>query len=114
MLWQWAASYGAPSTTQDWLWARAVGGLDELQRDRWERARGIWLLDHGAVRVHVDVGVEVGGQWIADVRDLPGVMAYGATRADAIAQARVLALRALADQIGAGERPPLAAIQFVD
>ena len=42
---------------------------------------------------------EVDGRWIADVPELPGVMAYGSTRDEAIAQVEVLALRVLAENI---------------
>lgn len=40
-------------------------------------------------------------RWIADVSDLPGVMAYGATENEAVASAQGLALRVLADRIEA-------------
>ena len=36
------------------------------------------------------------GRWIAEIRDLPGVLAYGATRSEAIVNAEILALRVLA------------------
>ena len=42
---------------------------------------------------------EVDGRWIADVPELPAVMAYGSTRDSAIAQVEVLALRVLAENI---------------
>lgn len=48
---------------------------------------------------------EVDGRWIADVPDLPGVMAYGSTRDSAIAQVEVLALRVLAENIEEDGRP---------
>jgi predicted RNase H-like HicB family nuclease len=51
----------------------------------------------------IEVEREVDGRWIADVTDLPGVMAYAPTRADAIAKARALALRVLADRLEHGE-----------
>lgn len=51
----------------------------------------------------IEVEQEVDGRWIADVSDLPGVMAYGRTRADAIAKAKALALRVLADRLEHGE-----------
>jgi len=37
------------------------------------------------------------GRWIAEIPDLPGVMAYGRTREEAVARAKALALRVLAD-----------------
>jgi predicted RNase H-like HicB family nuclease len=49
---------------------------------------------------------EEDGRWIAEVRDLPGVLAYGATRSEAIARAEALALRVLADRLDHGETVP--------
>lgn len=45
------------------------------------------------------------GRWIAEVRELPGVLKYGATREEAIAQAEALALRVVAERIEHGEQP---------
>jgi predicted RNase H-like HicB family nuclease len=39
------------------------------------------------------------GRWLAEVPQLPGVMAYGNTPADAMAKAQALALRVLAERI---------------
>lgn len=41
---------------------------------------------------------EADGRWIAEVPELPGVMVYGASQAEAIAKAEVLAMRVLADR----------------
>lgn len=41
----------------------------------------------------VETEQEADGRWIAEVRDLPGVLAYGASRAEAIVRAESLALR---------------------
>lgn len=49
---------------------------------------------------------EEDGRYIAEVRDLPGVLAYGATEAEATARAQALALRVLADRIEHGEPAP--------
>ena len=48
----------------------------------------------------VEVEREDDGRWIGDVVDLPGVLAYGATREEAVAKAKVLAFRVLADRPG--------------
>ncbi len=45
-------------------------------------------------------------RWIAEVIDLPGVMAYGATREEAAAQVQALALRVIADRQEHGESAP--------
>ena len=39
------------------------------------------------------------GRWIAEIHDLPGVMAYGTTRDEAEAAVEALALRVIADRI---------------
>jgi predicted RNase H-like HicB family nuclease len=44
---------------------------------------------------------EIDGRWIAEVPELPGVMAYGETERQAIGHAEALALRALAENIAA-------------
>lgn len=49
---------------------------------------------------------EADGRWLADVVALPGVMAYGTTRDDAIGAAKALALRVIADRLEHGERVP--------
>ena len=41
---------------------------------------------------------EVDGRWIAEVPELPGVLAYEATEQEAIGHAEALALRALAER----------------
>ncbi len=48
---------------------------------------------------------EVDGRWIAEVPELPGVMVYGSTRDEALAQVEVLALRVLAENIEEDGRP---------
>jgi predicted RNase H-like HicB family nuclease len=50
---------------------------------------------------------EQDGRWLAEVPQLPGVMAYGATPADAMARAQVLALRVLAERLERDEHAPL-------
>lgn len=47
------------------------------------------------------------GRWIVEVPELPGVMVYGATQAEAMVKAEVLALRVLADRIEHGEAKPV-------
>lgn len=49
---------------------------------------------------------EEDGRWVADVVDLPGVLAYGATRNEALSKAEALALRVIADRLEQGERAP--------
>ena len=42
--------------------------------------------------------LELDGRWIAEVPELPGVMVYGVTEVEAIANAEALALRVLAER----------------
>lgn len=49
---------------------------------------------------------EEDGRWIAEIRGLPGVLAYGATRSEAVVKAEALALRVLADRLDHGESVP--------
>ena len=43
------------------------------------------------------------GRWPAEVPELPGVLAYGHSSAEAMARAEVLALRVIADRRDHGE-----------
>jgi predicted RNase H-like HicB family nuclease len=45
----------------------------------------------------IETELEEDGRWIAEVINLPGVLAYGSTRDEAIAKAQALALRVEAD-----------------
>jgi predicted RNase H-like HicB family nuclease len=49
---------------------------------------------------------EEDGRWIAEVAALPGVLAYGATKAEAGARVQALALRVIADRLENGEPLP--------
>jgi predicted RNase H-like HicB family nuclease len=46
------------------------------------------------------------GRWLAEVPELPGVLAYGATRDEAMARAQVLALRVIAERLEHNEAKP--------
>ena len=48
--------------------------------------------------IRIEFEQETDGRWIAEAPDLPGVLAYGATRAEAKSRAESLALRVLADR----------------
>ena len=56
--------------------------------------------------LHLEVEQETDGRWLAEVTDLPGVMAYGVTRPDAITRVQALALRSIADRMEHGEAVP--------
>ncbi len=54
----------------------------------------------------IEIDREEDGRWIADVPDLPGVLAYGKSREDAILKTQTLALRVIADRLEHGETVP--------
>lgn len=51
---------------------------------------------------------EEDGRWLAEVPELPGVMAYGATPHEAQTRTEALALRVIADRLEHGESVPVA------
>ena len=57
----------------------------------------------GAMAYRVEIEREEDGRWLAEVAELPGCMAYGATAEEALARAQALALRVLDDRIEHGE-----------
>ena len=54
----------------------------------------------------IEIEQEQDGRWIAEIPELPGVMAYGDSRDEAVGHAQALALRILADRIDHGEPVP--------
>ncbi len=54
----------------------------------------------------VEIEQETDGRWIAEIPDLPGVMAYGNSADDAKALVQALALRVVADRLEHGEAGP--------
>ena len=59
------------------------------------------------MKLTLETEQEDDGRWIAEVPELAGVLAYGATRDEAMARAEVLALRVLAEQLEHGEARPV-------
>jgi predicted RNase H-like HicB family nuclease len=51
----------------------------------------------------VETEQESDGRWIAEVPELPGVLAYGPTRERAICNGEALSLRVLAERLEHGE-----------
>lgn len=61
----------------------------------------------------VEIDREDDGRWIAEVVELPGTLVYGASSAEALARAKALALRVVADRLEHGEAgPDLTGIDF--
>ena len=57
------------------------------------------------MKLTIELDREVDGRWIAEALELPGVMAYGATREQAIANTERIAIEVIADRIEHGELP---------
>jgi predicted RNase H-like HicB family nuclease len=50
------------------------------------------------MELQIELDRETDGRWIAEIPSLPGVMVYGSTQEEAIANVEALALRVLADK----------------
>lgn len=55
-------------------------------------------------RIEVERGDD--GRWLAEVPQLPGVLAYGSSSDEAMARAEIIALRVLAEKLEQGEAKP--------
>jgi predicted RNase H-like HicB family nuclease len=61
----------------------------------------------------VEVEREEDGRWLAEVLELPGVLAYGETQETAVSKVQALALRVVAERLEHGEAgPELLSISF--
>ena len=58
------------------------------------------------MNLKIEVEREEDGRWMAEVLELPGCLAYGGNQAEAVAKAKALALRVLADRLEHGEPVP--------
>ncbi len=54
----------------------------------------------------VEIEQETDGRWIAEIPQIPGAMAYGSSRKEAVVRVEALALRVLAERIEQGESSP--------
>ena len=64
------------------------------------------------MKLTLEIEKEEDGRWIAEVPDLPGVLTYGSTRDQAIANAEALAFRVLAERLENGEPIPQIPLLF--
>lgn len=61
----------------------------------------------------VEVEQEEDGRWLAEVLELPGVLAYGQSQDAAVSKVQALALRVIAERLEHGEAgPQLLSISF--
>jgi predicted RNase H-like HicB family nuclease len=56
--------------------------------------------------MNIEIEQEDDGRWIAEVPDLPGAMAYGHSKEDAVSKVKALAFRVMADRLEHGEEIP--------
>ena len=66
----------------------------------------VYLRHDHRVTFTVETEQETDGRWIAEISQIPGALAYGATRDEAIARVEALGLRVLAERIEQGETSP--------
>lgn len=64
------------------------------------------------MKYNIQFEQEYDGRWMAEVSDLPGVLAYGGTKDEALAKVEALALRVVAEKIEHGESSPDFTISF--
>jgi predicted RNase H-like HicB family nuclease len=59
------------------------------------------------LRFIIETELENDGRWIAEIPQVPGALAYGATKEEAINKAYAVALRSVADDVEhSNEAPP--------
>jgi len=75
------------------------GAMEPQTAGRWD--------EEGQMQFSIDTEQEDDGRWIVEVRELPGVLTYGASREAAIAHAQALALRVIAERLEHGEEAPM-------
>jgi predicted RNase H-like HicB family nuclease len=51
----------------------------------------------------IETEQELDDRWIAEILEIPGVLVYGSTQQEAIANVQALALRVIADKLEHGE-----------
>lgn len=56
--------------------------------------------------MRIEIEQEADGRWLCEVPELPGVLAYGPSPEAAVAKAKALALRVMADRLEHGEEVP--------
>jgi predicted RNase H-like HicB family nuclease len=65
------------------------------------------------MKFRIETEHETDGRWIAEVIELPGVVAYATSEKSAVAKVQALALRVVADRLEHGEASPdLLSISF--
>ncbi|MGA3025662.1 MAG: type II toxin-antitoxin system HicB family antitoxin [Bryobacteraceae bacterium] len=79
-----------------------AGKVEAAGKGQGHAARTAFLAAPGE---SIELDREDDGRWIAEIPELPGVMAYGAKREEAIGAVQRLAVEVVADRIAHGELP---------
>ena len=58
------------------------------------------------MKFSLECELEDDGRWLAEVPEIPGALAYGATRDEAMVRTEILALRVLAERLEHNENGP--------
>jgi predicted RNase H-like HicB family nuclease len=64
------------------------------------------------LRFIVETELEADGRWIAEIPQVPGALAYGTTKEEAINKAYAIALRSVADYVEHSQDAPPTSINF--
>jgi len=64
------------------------------------------------LRFVVETELETDGRWIAEIPQVPGALAYGKTKEEAINKAYAIALRSVADDVEHSQEAPPNSINF--
>jgi predicted RNase H-like HicB family nuclease len=67
----------------------------------------------GDLQFSIELDREEDGRWIAEIPEVPGALAYGATQHEAVAKAYAIALRAVADDVEQSTDDPPNSIHLV-
>lgn len=74
------------------------------------------ILPHGAgsedLCFVIETGQENDGRWIAEIPQVPGAVAYGKTKEEAINRAYAIALRSVADDVEHSQQDPPSSISL--
>ena len=78
-----------------------TGDFDAVERGRFQfdmhGSKPVWF-----PYMRIEIEQEEDGRWLTEIPEMPGVMVYGATRDEAVARVKALALRVLADRLEHG------------
>jgi predicted RNase H-like HicB family nuclease len=64
------------------------------------------------VRFIVETELESDGRWIAEIPQIPGALAYGTTKEEAVNKAYAIALRSVADDVEHSQEAPPSSISL--